>query len=78
MSLQTEVQEFQSNILPVTLQKEWVNADPFMAAVPSPEMCCREIPFTEEMLNYVAAVFPVVNWIHGGNLGGANNYLFLT
>ena len=30
------------------------------------------------MLNYVAAVFPVVNWIHGGNLGGANNYLFLT
>jgi len=34
--------------------------------------------FTEEKLNDVPTVSPVLNWIHDGNLGGASNYLFLT
>lgn len=36
------------------------------------EIYCREFAFAEEMLNGVATVFPGVNWIRDGNLGGAS------
>lgn len=62
----------------MTLQKEYVIVDPFIVPVlTTRNMLAGSSHFAAEKLNDVATVFPGVNWICEGNLGGASNCLFL-